>query len=93
VTPPVVEVTPPVVPCEGIECGSPRGQLQGYAGGGWGYEETYPPNLNREYGTLANHSADDVSFTFNEDGDEECNDTFGSVQASRREPGAPAKAS
>jgi hypothetical protein len=62
-------------PCE-VDCGTPRGQLQGYAGGVYltqDHVESEEPQqnldqnpVNPEYGTVANHSAEDVSFTFNE---------------------------
>ena len=86
--PPVVQppVEPPVdPPCE-VDCGTPRGQLQGYAGGVYVTEDhvdpdpdlshNLPVHLNAEYGTVANHRADEVNFTFNEDNDPETNDTF-----------------
>jgi hypothetical protein len=58
----------------------PQGQLQGYAAGGYVAQDSVSqgglaqsqstdyPDLNREFGTLANRSAEDVNFNFNEDG-------------------------
>ncbi len=92
VPPTVTDPDPTPTPCEGFDCGTPQGQLQGYAGGVYLSQDhvtqndnpshdlsqsTDDPDLNREYGTLANHSAEEVNFTFNEDGDEDnTNDSF-----------------
>ncbi|MGH6803179.1 MAG: hypothetical protein ACREC3_07415, partial [Methyloceanibacter sp.] len=70
-----------------VDCGTPKGQLQGYAGGVYltqdhvesgGNQQNLDQNpVNPEYGTVANHRADEVNFTFNEDNDDdETNDTF-----------------